>query len=96
MTLDNFLNRLKHEYSTLDYLTPSTYYGCLSTIFVLLELDGNRLNAEYELGLDQLLEKMEEIYEEELETDLPADEIKAVAQKVKTGLGIIISLIEAE
>ncbi|MDB4999685.1 MAG: hypothetical protein JWR76_762 [Mucilaginibacter sp.] len=94
MILIDFLNRLKQEYSTLDRLNKETYYGRLSSLFVLLELDGARLDAEYELGLSKLLDRMGDINEEELETDLSPDEMKALIHKIKLGLALIINTIE--
>lgn len=96
MILIDFLNRLKQEYTTLDRLTAETYYGRLSGIFVLLELDGARLNAEYDLGLAGLLDKMGDINEDELENNLSPDALKALIYKVKLGLGLIINTIEQE
>jgi hypothetical protein len=94
MILIDFLNRLKQEYSTLDRLNQDTYYGRLSSLFVLLELDGARLDAEYDLGLSKLLDRMGDINEEELETDLSSDEMKALIHKIKLGLALIINTIE--
>ncbi|MBD1392345.1 hypothetical protein [Mucilaginibacter glaciei] len=96
MILIDFLNRLKYEYGTLDRLTADTYYGRLSSIFVLLELDGARLDAEYGLGLEKLLDRMGDINEDELENGLSADQLKALIHKVKLGLGLIINTIEQE
>jgi hypothetical protein len=94
MILIDFLNRLKQEYGTLDYLNQETYYGRLSSLFVLLELDGARLDAEYELGLSKLLDRMGDINEEELEIDLSPDELKPLIHKIKLGLALIINTIE--
>lgn len=94
MILIDFLNRLKQEYSTLDYLNQETYYGRLSSLFVLLELDGARLDAEYELGLSKLLDRMGDINEEELEINLSPDELKPLIHKIKLGLALIINTIE--
>jgi len=94
MILVDFLNRLKQEYTTLDRLNKETYYGRLSSLFVLLELDGVRLDAEYELGLSKLLDRMGDINEEELETVLSPEELKSLIHKIKLGLALIINTIE--
>ncbi|WP_374951165.1 hypothetical protein [Mucilaginibacter sp.] len=96
MILIDFLNRLKYEYSTIDQLGPATYYARLSSIFVLLELDGTRLDAEYELGLEKLLDKMADFNEDDLENGLAEEEIKTLINKVKIGLALIINTIEQE
>ena len=96
MILIDFLNRLKQEYVSLDRLTAEDYYARLSGIFVLLELDGARLDAEYDLGLEKLLDKMGDINEDELENNLSAGQLKALIHKVQLGLGLIIHTIEQE
>ncbi|TSD67006.1 hypothetical protein FFF34_006295 [Inquilinus sp. KBS0705] len=94
MILTNFLDRLKQEYYTLDGLSQENYYARLSGLFVLLELDGERLNVEQDLNIDQLLERFANINEEELRTDLSANELALIKLKVKAGLAILINTIE--
>lgn len=86
--------RLKLEYHTLDKLTPDTYYQRLSSLFVVLELDGDNLNAEHDLGLDPILDKMNDINEDDLQQDMSLDDLALLIRKVKTGLGILINQIE--
>ena len=94
MILEEFLYRLKLEYHTLDKLTPDTYYQRLSSLFVVLELDGDNLNAEHDLGLDPILDKMNDINEDDLQQDMSLDDLALLIRKVKTGLGILINQIE--
>lgn len=96
MILIDFLNRLKYEYTTLADISQAAYYSRLSSVFVLLELDGARLDAEYDLGLEKLLDKMSDINEDELQPGLSAEEVKALVHKVKLGLALIINTIEQE
>ncbi|MCQ6956719.1 hypothetical protein [Mucilaginibacter aquariorum] len=94
MILEEFLYRLKLEYHTLDKLTPETYYQRLSSLFVVLELDGDNLNEEHDLGLDQILDKMNDINEDDLQQDLSPEDLAVLIKKVKTGLAILINKIE--
>jgi hypothetical protein len=95
MILEEFLNRLKVEYHTLDKLNTDTYYPRLSSLFVVLELDGDNLNQEHDLGLDRILDKLNDINEEELEVDMAPHELTALIKKIKTGLAMLITQIEA-
>ena len=95
MILEEFLNRLKLEYHTLDKLNKNDYYLRLSSLFVVLELDGDNLNAEHDLGLDQLLDKLNDINEEELHNNLTQDDLNLLIKKIKTGLALLINAIEA-
>ena len=94
MILEEFLYRLKLEYHTLDKLTLQTYYQRLSSLFVVLELDGDNLNEEHDLGLDQILDKMNDINEDDLHQDLSPEDLAVLIKKVKTGLAILINKIE--
>jgi hypothetical protein len=94
MILEEFLYRLKLEYHTLDKLTQETYYQRLSSLFVVLELDGDNLNEEHDLGLDQILDKMNDINEDDLQQDLSQEDLAVLIKKVKTGLAILINKIE--
>jgi len=94
MILEEFLYRLKLEYHTLDKLTQETYYQRLSSLFVVLELDGDNLNEEHDLGLDQILDKMNDINEDDLHQDLSPEDLAVLIKKVKTGLAILINKIE--
>jgi hypothetical protein len=94
MILEEFLYRLKLEYHTLDKLTQETYYQRLSSLFVVLELDGDNLNAEHDLGLHQILDKMNDINEDDLQQDLSPEDLAVLIKKVKTGLAILINKIE--
>ena len=94
MILEEFLYRLKLEYHTLDKLTQETYYQRLSSLFVVLELDGDNLNEEHDLGLDQILDKMNDINEDDLHQDLSSEDLAVLIKKVKTGLAILINKIE--
>ncbi|GGH04797.1 hypothetical protein [Mucilaginibacter phyllosphaerae] len=95
MILEDFLYRLKLEYHTLHTLNTETYYQRLASLFVVLELDGDNLNAEHDLGLDQVLEKMNDINEDDLHQDLSPEELALLIKKVKTGLALLINQIEA-
>ena len=94
MILEEFLYRLKLEYHTLDKLTPETYYQRLSSLFVVLELDGDNLTEEPDLGLDQILDTMNAINEDDLQQDLSPEDLAVLIKKVKTGLAILINKIE--
>jgi hypothetical protein len=94
MILTDFLDRLKLEYHTLDKLHKNDYYQRLSSLFVVLELDGDNLNQEHDLGLDPILDKLNDINEDDLHTDMDSEELALLVKKVKTGLGILISKIE--
>ncbi|MDB5128528.1 hypothetical protein [Mucilaginibacter sp.] len=94
MILEEFLYRLKLEYHTLDKLTQETYYQRLSSLFVVLELDGDNLNEEHDLGLDQILDKMNDINEEDLQQNLSPEDLAVLIKKVKAGLAILINKIE--
>jgi hypothetical protein len=94
MILTDFLDRLKLEYHTLDKVNKNDYYQRLSSLFVVLELDGDNLNQEHDLGLDPILDKLNDINEEDLHTDMGSEELALLIKKVKTGLGILISKIE--
>ena len=94
MILEEFLNRLKLEYHTLDKLNKETYYQRLSSLFVVLELDGDNLNEEHDLGLDQILDRMNDINEDELQQDMTAEELNVLILKMKAGLAILINKIE--
>jgi hypothetical protein len=94
MILEDFLYRLKLEYHTLDKLTVSNYYQRLSSLFVVLELDGDNLNHEHDLGLDAILDKMNDINEEDLHQDMSPENLAVLIKKVKTGLAILINQIE--
>ena len=94
MILTDFLDRLKLEYRTLDKVTVKDYYPRLSSLFVVLELDGDNLNEEHDLGLDPILDKLNDINEDELHTDLSHDELQLLVKKIKTGLTILINKIE--
>ena len=95
MILTDFLDRLKLEYYTLDQLDLESYYGRLSSLFVLLELDGEHLDEEHELGITNLLDKFSDINEQDLRTDLSAGELQVITLKIKAGLALIINAIEA-
>jgi len=95
MILDDFLSRLNYEYHTLDTLTVDDYYPRLSSLFVLLELDGERLNAEHQLEIDELLEKFSDINEDELHNGLSAMQLNSLVSKIKAGLALLIGSIEA-
>lgn len=94
MILEDFLYRLKLEYHTLDKLTADTYYQRLSSLFVVLELDGDNLNEEHDLGLDAILDKMNDINEDDLQQDMAPDDLAVLIKKVKTGLALLINKIE--
>lgn len=94
MILEDFLYRLKLEYHTLDKLTTDTYYQRLSSLFVVLELDGDNLNAEHDLGLDAILDKMNDINEDDLQQDMSPEDLALLVKKVKTGLAMLINKIE--
>jgi hypothetical protein len=94
MILEEFLYRLKLEYHTLDKLTQETYYQRLSSLFVVLELDGDNLNEEHDLGLDQILDKMNDINEDDLQQDMSPEDLAVLIKKIKTGLSILINKIE--
>jgi hypothetical protein len=94
MILEDFLYRLKLEYHTLDKLTPDTYYQRLSSLFVVLELDGDNLNEEHDLGLDAILDKMNDINEDDLHQDMLQEDLALLIMKVKTGLALLINKIE--
>jgi hypothetical protein len=94
MILEDFLYRLKLEYHTLDKLTPDTYYQRLSSLFVVLELDGDNLNEEHDLGLDAILDKMNDINEDDLHQDMLQEDLAFLIMKVKTGLALLINKIE--
>jgi hypothetical protein len=95
MILEEFLYRLKQEYHTLDSLNQETYYQRLSSLFVVLEIDGDNLNEEHDLGLDQILDKMNDINEDDLHQDMSPGDLSLLIKKVKTGLSILINQIEA-
>jgi hypothetical protein len=94
MILEEFLYRLKAEYHTIEKLTTDNYYQRLSALFVVLELDGDNLNAEHDLGIAPILDKLNDINENDLHLDMPADALSALIRKVKTGLAILINQIE--
>ena len=94
MILEEFLHRLKVEHHTLDKLTQETYYQRLSSLFVVLELDGDNLNEEHDLGLDAILDKMNDINEDDLQQDMSQEDLAVLVKKVKTGLAILINKIE--
>jgi len=94
MILEDFLYRLKLEYHTLDKLNRDTYYQRLSSLFVVLELDGDNLNAEHDLGLEPILDKMNDINEDDLQQDMSPDDLAVLIKKVKTGLALLINKIE--
>ena len=94
MILEDFLYRLKLEYHTLDKLTIDTYYQRLSSLFVVLELDGDNLNEEHDLGLDAILDKMNDINEDDLQQDMSPEDLALLVKKVKTGLAMLINKIE--
>jgi hypothetical protein len=94
MILEEFLYRLKLEYHTLDKPTQEIYYQRLSSLFVVLELDGDNLNEEHDLGLEQILDKMNDINEDDLQQDLSPEDLAVLIKKVKTGLAILINKIE--
>ncbi|MCO5934775.1 hypothetical protein NAF17_04420 [Mucilaginibacter sp. RB4R14] len=94
MILEEFLHRLKVEHHTVDKLTQETYYQRLSSLFVVLELDGDNLNEEHDLGLDAILDKMNDINEDDLQQDMSAEDLAVLVKKVKTGLAILINKIE--
>ncbi|WP_454802372.1 hypothetical protein [Mucilaginibacter phyllosphaerae] len=94
MILEDFLYRLKLEYHTLDKLNRDTYYQRLSSLFVVLELDGDNLNAEHDLGLEPILDKMNDINEDDLQQDMSPEDLAVLINKVKTGLALLINKIE--
>lgn len=94
MVLEEFLHRLKVEHQTLDKLSRDTYYQRLSSLFVVLELDGDNLNEEHDLGIAPILDRMNDINEEELQQDMSPDELQALILKMKAGLAILINKIE--
>ncbi|MEB0260398.1 MULTISPECIES: hypothetical protein [unclassified Mucilaginibacter] len=94
MILEEFLHRLKVEHHTVDKLTQETYYQRLSSLFVVLELDGDNLNEEHDLGLDAILDKMNDINEDDLQLDMSPEDLAVLVKKVKTGLAILITKIE--
>lgn len=94
MILEDFLYRLKLEYHTLDKLTADTYYQRLSGLFVVLELDGDNLNEEHDLGIDGILDKMNDINEDDLHQDMAQEDLLLLIKKVKTGLVLLINKIE--
>ena len=94
MILTDFLDRLKLEYHTLDKLNKNDYYQRLSSLFVVLELDGYNLNEEHDLGLNPILDKLNDINEEELHTDMNQEDLGLLIKKIKMGLGILIGKIE--
>ena len=94
MILTDFLDRLKLEYHTLDKLNKNDYYQRLSSLFVVLELDGDNLNEEHDLGLNPILDKLNDINEEELHTNMNQEDLSLLIKKIKTGLGILIGKIE--
>jgi hypothetical protein len=95
MILTDFLDRLKQEYYTLDHLDMESYYGRLSSLFVLLELDGEHLNEEHDLGITDLLDKFSDINEQDLRINLSMEELQVIILKIKAGLALIINTIEA-
>ena len=94
MILEDFLYRLKLEYHTLNKLTVETYYQRLSSLFVVLELDGDNLNEEHDLGIDAILDKMNDINEDDLQQDMAPEDLTVLIKKVKTGLVLLINKIE--
>ena len=94
MILEDFLYRLKLEYHTLDKLNRDTYYQRLSSLFVVLELDGDNLNAEHDLGLESILDKMNDINEDDLQQDMSPEDLAVLIKKIKTGLALLINKIE--
>lgn len=94
MILEDFLYRLKLEYHTLDKLNRDTYYQRLSSLFVVLELDGDNLNAEHDLGLEPILDKMNDINEDDLQQDMSPEDLAVLIKKIKTGLALLINKIE--
>ena len=94
MILEEFLYRLKLEYHTIDKLNSDTYYQRLSSLFVVLELDGDNLNAEHDLGLEPILDKMNDINEDDLQQDMPPEDLAVLIKNVKTGLALLINKIE--
>jgi len=94
MILTDFLDRLKLEYRTLEKVTVQDYYPRLSSLFVVLELDGDNLNEEHDLGLDPILDKLNDINEDDLHTNLSQEELQLLVKKIKTGLTILINKIE--
>jgi len=94
MILEEFLHRLKVEYHTLDKLTQETSYQRLSSLFVVLELDGDNLNEEHDLGIAPILDRMNDINEDDLQQDMPAEELAILIKKIKTGLALLINKIE--
>ncbi|MFD0767238.1 hypothetical protein ACFQZI_20450 [Mucilaginibacter lutimaris] len=94
MILEEFLHRLKVEYHTLDKLTQETYYQRLSSLFVVMELDGDNLNEEHDLGIGPILDRMNDINEEELQQNMSQEDLQALILKMKAGLAILINKIE--
>ncbi|MBB5394603.1 hypothetical protein [Mucilaginibacter sp. AK015] len=94
MILEEFLYRLKFEYYNLGMLTTDMYYQRLSNLFVVLELDGDNLNKEHDLRLDTVLDKLNDINEEDLEKGLSPEDLAVLVKKVKTGLGLLINRLE--
>lgn len=94
MILEDFLYRLKLEYHTLNKLTVETYYQRLSSLFVVLELDGDNLNEEHDLGIDAILDKMNDINEDDLQQGMAPEDLLLLIKKVKTGLMLLINKIE--
>ncbi|QHS57004.1 hypothetical protein GWR56_16180 [Mucilaginibacter sp. 14171R-50] len=94
MILEEFLYRLKFEYYNLGMLTADTYYQRLSNLFVVLELDGDNLNKEHDLGLDTVLDKLNDINEEDLEKGLSPEDLAVLVKTVKTGLALLINRLE--
>lgn len=75
-------------------LTTDMYYQRLSNLFVVLELDGDNLNKEHDLRLDTVLDKLNDINEEDLEKGLSPEDLAVLVKKVKTGLGLLINRLE--
>ncbi|MET3980356.1 hypothetical protein ABIB62_002958 [Mucilaginibacter sp. UYP25] len=94
MILEEFLYRLKLEYHTLDKVDKENYYQRISSLFVVLELDGDNLNQEHDLGLDKILDKMNDINEEDLQQNMSQEELAGLIKKIKTGLSLLITQIE--
>jgi hypothetical protein len=59
-----------------------------------LELDGDNLNEEHDLGLDAILDKMNDINEDDLHQDMLQEDLAFLIMKVKTGLALLINKIE--
>ncbi|MGY4536199.1 hypothetical protein ACVW0P_000606 [Mucilaginibacter sp. UYNi724] len=94
MILEEFLYRLKLEYHTLDKVDKENYYQRISSLFVVLELDGDNLNQEHDLGLEAILDKMNDINEEDLQQNMSQEDLAGLIKKIKTGLSLLITQIE--